>query len=209
MEIKFNAYDPRELRVIAKALLEIADVRQQAAQEAEARRLQFPVIGAAYAEQAQPAPAEQPAAKRGPGRPKKTPTETAAEAIEKRLDAQPMVDAKAQLLDEEPPEVAGSIEEIAAAAEVAVEQADPTPAESPAATPPAEPSPGAAPAATATASPSEKKVTIEQVRAVLNQKVTEGKRSEINSLIKSYGVNMLTQVPAEKLPEVFEKASAL
>lgn len=52
-------------------------------------------------------------------------------------------------------------------------------------------------------------ITLETVRAKLAALSQSGKQAEVKALINSYGVAKLTEIPAEKYPEVLEKAEAL
>ena len=49
----------------------------------------------------------------------------------------------------------------------------------------------------------------EDVRIIMARKSSEGKRLEVRKLINSYGVSHLSDVPDEKLPELFKKVEAL
>lgn len=51
--------------------------------------------------------------------------------------------------------------------------------------------------------------TLVEVRAVLAEKSKAGKSAEVKALIAEYGVTMLTQVPEDKLTELYNKGEAL
>jgi len=59
------------------------------------------------------------------------------------------------------------------------------------------------------APPEEPKLTLEEVRAVLADKSMAGFRDEVKALITSFGVNRLSEVPADKYKELVEQAEAL
>ena len=52
-------------------------------------------------------------------------------------------------------------------------------------------------------------LTLETVRAKLANLSQGGKQKEVKAIIESFGVKKLTDIPAEKYPEVMEKAAAL
>jgi 3-oxoacyl-[acyl-carrier-protein] synthase III len=52
-------------------------------------------------------------------------------------------------------------------------------------------------------------ITLEQVRAVLQAKRLGGKGTEVATLVKSYGVNSLPEIPQEYYPEIMEKAEVM
>lgn len=51
--------------------------------------------------------------------------------------------------------------------------------------------------------------TLETVRAKLANLSQGGKQKEVKALIESFGVQKLTDIPAENYPEVMEKAATL
>lgn len=51
--------------------------------------------------------------------------------------------------------------------------------------------------------------TLETVRAKLANLSQSGKQKEVKAIIESFGVAKLTDIPAEKYPEVMEKAAEL
>lgn len=51
--------------------------------------------------------------------------------------------------------------------------------------------------------------TLEQVRAKLTELSRAGKREAVNALIKSYGVNKLTDLPKEHYTDIMQKAGEL
>ena len=55
----------------------------------------------------------------------------------------------------------------------------------------------------------EKKITVEQVRAVLAEKSRAGKTQEVRSLLNEFGADKLSAVSDEKLPELLKKAGTL
>lgn len=55
----------------------------------------------------------------------------------------------------------------------------------------------------------EETVTEEEVRAVLSEKLSGGKRDEVKALFKEFGVNKLPEVDAADYPALIEKARAL
>lgn len=57
--------------------------------------------------------------------------------------------------------------------------------------------------------PKEKTVDRKTVRAFLAEKSRSGKTSEVKNLIKQFGFQKLSDVPDEKLPELYEKAQVL
>ena len=57
--------------------------------------------------------------------------------------------------------------------------------------------------------PEEPKLSLEEVRAVLADKSMAGFRDEVKALITSFGVNRLSEVPADKYKELVEQAEAL
>lgn len=59
------------------------------------------------------------------------------------------------------------------------------------------------------APPEEPKLTLEEVRTVLADKSMAGFRDEVKVLITSFGVNRLSEVPADKYKELVEQAEAL
>lgn len=52
-------------------------------------------------------------------------------------------------------------------------------------------------------------LTLETVRAKLADLSQGGKQKEVKAIIESFGVKKLTDIPAEKYPEVMEKAAKL
>lgn len=54
-----------------------------------------------------------------------------------------------------------------------------------------------------------KKLTIEEVRAVLADKSRNGKTQEVRAILKELGADKLSAIPEEKLPDVLKKAEAL
>lgn len=67
----------------------------------------------------------------------------------------------------------------------------------------------AAPPEEPKAAQEEPKLTLEEVRAVLADKSMAGFRDEVKALITGFGVNRLSEVPAEKYRELVEQAEAL
>ena len=61
----------------------------------------------------------------------------------------------------------------------------------------------------AEAAPKEKTVDRKAVRAFLAEKSRAGKTSEVKNLIEQFGFQKLSDVPDEKLPELYEKAQVL
>lgn len=57
--------------------------------------------------------------------------------------------------------------------------------------------------------PKEKTVDRKTVRAFLAEKSRSGKTSEVKNLIEQFGFQKLSDVPDEKLPELYEKAQVL
>jgi hypothetical protein len=57
--------------------------------------------------------------------------------------------------------------------------------------------------------PEEKTVDRKTVRAFLAEKSRAGKTSEVKNLIEQFGFQKLSDVPDEKLPELYEKAQVL
>lgn len=57
--------------------------------------------------------------------------------------------------------------------------------------------------------PKEKTVDRKTVRAFLAEKSRSGKTSEVKNLIEQFGFQKLSDVPDEKLPEMYEKAQVL
>ena len=55
----------------------------------------------------------------------------------------------------------------------------------------------------------EAKIDIKTVRAFLTERSRKGKTSEIKHLIEQLGYEKLSDVPPEKLPELYEKAQVL
>ena len=55
----------------------------------------------------------------------------------------------------------------------------------------------------------EKIITIEQVRAVLAEKSQGGKQPEVKALIKKYGANKLSAIPAEKYIDLLKDAEEI
>ena len=55
----------------------------------------------------------------------------------------------------------------------------------------------------------EKTVDRKTVRAFLAEKSRAGKTSEVKNLIEQFGFQKLSDVPDEKLPELYEKAQVL
>ena len=51
--------------------------------------------------------------------------------------------------------------------------------------------------------------TLETVRAKLAALSQSGKQKEVKAIIESFGATKLTDIPAEKYPEVMEKAAIL
>ena len=59
------------------------------------------------------------------------------------------------------------------------------------------------------ATPEEETVDRKTVRAFLAEKSREGKTSEVKNLIDQFGFQKLSDVPDEKMPELYEKAQVL
>lgn len=59
------------------------------------------------------------------------------------------------------------------------------------------------------AAPKEKTVDRKAVRAFLAEKSRAGKTSEVKNLIEQFGFQKLSDVPDDKLPELYEKAQVL
>ena len=59
------------------------------------------------------------------------------------------------------------------------------------------------------AAPKETAVDRKTVRAFLAEKSRAGKTSEVKNLIEQFGFQKLSDVPDEKLPELYEKAQVL
>lgn len=55
----------------------------------------------------------------------------------------------------------------------------------------------------------DKKITMIELRDLLNQKSQDGLTAEVKALIISYGVKKLSQIPEEKYPEVYAAAEKL
>ena len=55
----------------------------------------------------------------------------------------------------------------------------------------------------------DKKITMIELRDLLNQKSQDGLTAEVKALIVSYGVKKLSQIPEEKYPEVYAAAEKL
>ncbi len=55
----------------------------------------------------------------------------------------------------------------------------------------------------------DKAYTLEEVRAKLTELSRSGKREAVNKLIKSYGVNKLTDLPAQQFTDIMQKAGEL
>lgn len=85
---------------------------------------------------------------------------------------------------------------------------EPTPESEPAPEPVKE-EPTAEPEPTAASAPEPPTVTTEQVRERLKQISKSGKQPQVKALIESYGVTALSDVSADKLPELLAKAEAL
>jgi hypothetical protein len=51
--------------------------------------------------------------------------------------------------------------------------------------------------------------TLVEVRAILAEKSKAGKTAEVKALIAEYGVSMLTQIPEDKLTDVYNKGAQL
>ena len=51
--------------------------------------------------------------------------------------------------------------------------------------------------------------TLEQVRAKLTELSRAGKREAVNALIKSYGVNKLTDLPKDNYTDIMQKAGEM
>jgi hypothetical protein len=51
--------------------------------------------------------------------------------------------------------------------------------------------------------------TLEQVRAELANLSRAGKQTEVKALLNSFGVKKLTEIPAEKYPELMKEAEAI
>ena len=63
------------------------------------------------------------------------------------------------------------------------------------------------PSAEASSDASEdKKITMIELRDLLNQKSRDGFTDKVKELIMSYGVKKLSQIPEEKYPEVYAAA---
>ena len=52
----------------------------------------------------------------------------------------------------------------------------------------------------------DKKITMIELRDLLNQKSRDGFTDKVKELILSYGVKKLSQIPEEKYPEVYAAA---
>ena len=52
-------------------------------------------------------------------------------------------------------------------------------------------------------------VDLTKVRALLAEKSRSGKRTEVQTLIAEYGVSTLTDIPADKLAEIYSKGNAI
>ena len=57
--------------------------------------------------------------------------------------------------------------------------------------------------------PAEKKVTMDDIQAMLGKLVNAGKREEVKELISSFGAARLSEIPAEKYGEVMKKAEVI
>lgn len=55
----------------------------------------------------------------------------------------------------------------------------------------------------------ETQVDLKTVRAFLTEKSRKGKTSEVKNLIEQMGYEKLSDIPDEKLPELYEKAQVL
>ena len=55
----------------------------------------------------------------------------------------------------------------------------------------------------------ETQVDLKTVRAFLTEKSRKGKTSEVKNLIEQMGYKKLSDIPDEKLPELYEKAQVL
>lgn len=55
----------------------------------------------------------------------------------------------------------------------------------------------------------ETKIDLKTVRVFLREKSRKGKTSEIKNLIEQMGYEKLSDIPDEKLPELYEKAQVL
>lgn len=55
----------------------------------------------------------------------------------------------------------------------------------------------------------EAKIDLKMVRAFLTEKSRKGKTSEVKNLIEQMGYEKLSDIPDEKLPELYEKAQVL
>lgn len=62
---------------------------------------------------------------------------------------------------------------------------------------------------TTEAVPKEKKVNIEDVRAVLAEKSRAGKTQEVRNVLKDFGADKLSDIPEDRLSDVLKKAEAL
>ena len=56
---------------------------------------------------------------------------------------------------------------------------------------------------------SEKKVTIEEARAVMAEKSRDGKTQEVRKILNEFGVDKLSAIPEDKLPELLKKVEVL
>ena len=57
--------------------------------------------------------------------------------------------------------------------------------------------------------PFEKKVTMDDIQAMLGKLVNAGKREEVKELISSFGASRLSEIPAEKYADLMKKAEVI
>lgn len=57
--------------------------------------------------------------------------------------------------------------------------------------------------------PVQEKVTIEAVRLVMAEKSRDGKTQEVRKILNEFGVDKLSAVPEEKLPDLLKKVEVL
>ncbi len=72
-----------------------------------------------------------------------------------------------------------------------------------------EPTPVAEPEPVEDSTPEKEAYTLVDVRTKLGQLSKAGKKTQVQELIKSFGVDKLSQIPEEKYGEVMEKAGGL
>jgi hypothetical protein len=74
---------------------------------------------------------------------------------------------------------------------------------------PSKPAPESTESTPAPKTTPEKVVTLEEVRAKLAELTKIGKREQVQGLLGRYGVQKLTEVPADKYPELLQLAEAI